>query len=283
MEYYGALMVQALSIQPRIVQAKVGVAGATGLFFTEEDMEGSIKSYKGSKPNEATITIHNLSEAKIAQLEAPNQVLHILAGETVPGSLFIGDIAKRGVVTKNSLPNRQTTITAKDGRRTYRDLNVSRAYPPNTPIANVVNDLATLATLPPNSLALSPSNVTVPGAFPAGWSFQGKWRQALAEILLPLGFYYSIQGKVLYILSEASTAPGNVPLISPATGLDGSPTRTDKGCNFKSKLNPEIVAGRGVQVTSQFFNGLYRAVNVDHQFSRRGTKWDTMCQAEVIK
>jgi hypothetical protein len=190
-------------------------------------------------------------------------VLQILAGETVPGSLFIGDIAKRGVVTKNSLPNRQTTITAKDGRRTYRDLNVSRAYPPNTPIANVVNDLA--------------------GAFPAGWSFQGKWRQALAEILLPLGFYYSIQGKVLYILNEASTAPGNVPLISPATGLDGSPTRTDKGCNFKSKLNPEIVAGRGVQVTSQFFNGLYRAVNVDHQFSKRGTKWDTMCQSEVIK
>jgi hypothetical protein len=79
-------MVQALSIPPRIVQAKVGVAGATGLFFTEEDMEGSVKSYKGSKPNEATITIHNLSEAKIAQLEAPGQVLQILAGETVPGA-----------------------------------------------------------------------------------------------------------------------------------------------------------------------------------------------------
>lgn len=274
-------MVAAPSIQPRVVNAIVGPAGASGVLFEHEDMDGSVKSFKGSKPNEATLTIHNLSEATIAQLEAPNQVIQILAGETTPGSLFIGDIENRGVVTKNDIPNRTTTITAKDGHRVYRDTQVSKSYPPNTPVATVVQDLLALATV--QGIALGTGSVFPADSFPAGWAFQGRWRQALTEILAPRGFYWTIQGRVIYVLNEASTAPGNVPLVSPATGLIGSPVRTDKGCSIKSVLNPAIVVGRGVQVASTFFNGLYRGVNVNHDFSRDGLKWETAAQCEVIK
>lgn len=276
-------MVAATNIQPRIVEALIGPPGSAGLKFTQEYMTGSVKSFRGSKPNEATLTIHNLSEGTIAQLEAPGQVLQILAGETIPGSLFIGDITTRGVVTKNQQPERTTTITAKDGRRTYRDLQLSKSYPPNTPVANVVQDILTAATLPPHSLALNPSNVYPADSFPAGWAFQGRWRQALTEILAPRGFYWTIQGKVLFVLNDSSTSPGNVPSITPQTGLIGSPVRTKKGANVVSVLNPGIVAGRGLQVTSQFFNGLYRAAVVTHQFDSDGVKWTSTAQCEVIK
>jgi hypothetical protein len=271
----------ATKIQPRKVQIIVGPPGASGLSFTEEDIAGTVKSYKGSKPNEASVTIHNLSEQTIAQLEAPNQVMQVLAGETALGSLFLGSIARRGVVTRNNLPDRTTTISAKDGRRVYRDTQVSRSYPPNTPVATVVQDLVALATA--QGLSLSPSNVYPTDVFPAGWAFQGRWRQALTEILAPRGYYWTIQSRVLYVLTEASTAPGNVPLISPETGLIGSPVRTDKGCSFVSVLNPGIVVGRGAQIKSQFFNGLYRVVNLAHAFSRDGLTWKTSGQAEVIK
>ena len=275
-------MVVATQIQPRIVQALVGPAGAPGLKFTAEYMTGSVKSYRGSKPNEATLVIHNLSESTIAQLEAPNQTLQILAGETTPGSIFLGDITTRGVVTKNSQPERTTTITAKDGRRTYRDLQASKSYPPNTPVATVVQDLLTTATLPPHNLALNPSNVYPTDSFPAGWAFQGRWRQALTEILVNRGFYWTIQGKVLFVLQAGTVAPGNVPNVTPQTGLVGSPVRTKKGANVVSVLNPGIVAGRGIQVASQFFNGLYRAATVTHQFDSDGVKWVTTAQCEVI-
>jgi hypothetical protein len=278
---HGAMSVIATKLQPRTVQVIVGPAGSTGLSFTQEDIAGTVKSYRGSKPNEASVTIHGLSEQTIAQLEAPNQVMQVLAGETVTGSVFIGSISRRGVVTKNSLPDRTTTISAKDGRRVYRDTKVSRSYPQNTPVATVVQDLLALATV--QGLSLSPSNVYPTDSFPAGWAFQGRWRQALTEILAPRGFYWTIQSRVLYVLNEASTAPGNVPLVSPDTGLIGSPTRTDKGCSLVSVLNPGIVAGRGVQVRSQFFNGLYRAVNVTHNFSSDGLTWKTSVQAEVLK
>ena len=176
-----------------------------------------------------------------------------------------------------------TTITAKDGRRTYRDLQLSKSYPPNTAVAVVIQDILATATTPPHNLALSPSSVYPTDIFPAGWAFQGKWRQALTEILAPRGFYWTIQGKVLYVLNEASTAPGNVPSVSPQTGLIGSPVRTKKGTNIVSTLNPGIVAGRGIQVASQFFNGLYRAAVVTHKFDSNGIKWTTTAQCEVIK
>lgn len=278
MDDHGALMVAATQIEPRTVTALIGPPGGAGILFTQEYMSGTVKTYKGSKPNECTHTIHNLSTATIAQLEAPNQILQVKAGSTFVGELFKGQITSRGVVTKNDIPNRTTTITAKDGRRVYRDTKVSRAYPPGTTIESVVLDLLSLTGLPVGSGSVFP-----PGTFPGGWAHQGLWRLALAEILLPLGFYYTIQGGVIYVLNEASTAPGNVPLVSPATGLIGSPTRTKKGTNVASVLNSGIIAGRGIQVTSQFFNGLYRCAVVTHKYNTDGLVWRTDAQTEVIK
>lgn len=272
------MSVVATHIEPRTVTALVGPPGGTGILFSEEDMTASVKTYKGSKPNEATLTIDNLSVNTITLLEATGQELQIKAGTTFVDELFLGTIASRGVVTKNDIPNRTTTITAKDGRRIYRDTKVAKAYPNGVTIQSVVMDLLALTGLP-----VGLGSVYPPGNFPAGWAHQGLWRVALSEILLPLGYYWTIQGGVIYVLNEASTAPGNVPLVSPDTGLIGSPTRTKKGCNISSVLNGAIIAGRGVQVTSQFFNGLYRATVVDHKCSRDGLTWQTDAQCEVIK
>ncbi len=271
-------MVAATHIEPRTVTALIGPPGGAGILFTQEYMSGSVKTYKGSKPNECTHTISNLSEATIAQLEAPGQVLQVKAGTTFIGELFKGQITSRGVVTKNAIPNRTTTITAKDGRRVYRDTKVSRAYPPGVTIQSVIQDLLTLTGLPVGS-----GSVPVPGTFPGGWAHQGLWRLAMAEILLPLGFYYTIQGGVIYVLNESSTAPGNVPLLSPATGLIGSPTRTKQGFNAASVLNSAIIAGRGIQVKSQFLNMLGRSAVVEHKYDTDGLIWRTDAQAEVIK
>lgn len=275
------MIVPATSIVPRVVRVTIGVSGAAGLLFEEQDIDGSVRSYRGSKPNEGQVTIHNLSTATIAQLEKPNQVMRIEAGTDYIGQIFIGSVAKRGVVTKNDIPNRQTTITARDGRRVYRDTRVSVAYPANVTIAQIAQDLLGYATR--QGVALGLGSEFPPGIYPDGWAFQGQWRQALDEILQPEGYYWTIQGGVIYVLSELSDVPGNVPLLSPDTGLAGSPTRTDKGCNLESIMNPAIIAGRATQVTSQFFNGLYRNVNVSHQFSNYGKDWKTSAQCEVIK
>ncbi len=271
-------MVVATHIEPRIVTALIGPPGGAGILFKQEYMNGSTKSYRGSKPNECTHTIHNLSEATIAQLEAPNQILQVKAGTTFIGELFKGDITTRGVVTKNDIPNRTTTITAKDGRRIYRDTKVSRAYPPGITIQSVVLDLFALTGLPVGSESVYP-----PGTFPGGWAHQGLWRQALNEALLPFNYFWTIQGGVIYSLNDTVPPPGNVPLLSPETGLIGSPTRTKQGFNAASVLNSAIIVGRGIQVKSQFLTMLGRSAVVEHKYDTDGLIWRTDAQAEAIK
>jgi len=276
------MIAPATSIPPRNVRVSVGPAGAIGLLFEQEDISGSVKGYRGSKPNEAEVTIHNLADATVAQLEKPNQVLRVEVGAETIGQIFIGSISKRGVKTKGDIPERTTSISARDGRRVYRDTRVSVTYPPNVAIATIVQDMLSVATT--KGLALGTSTELPPGIYPDGWAFRGKWRQALDLLLYDEGYYWTIQGGVIYVLSEASTLPGNVPLITPDTGLTGSPTRTDKGCDIDGLMNPAVIAGRAVQTRSKFFNGLYRVVNHTHEFSNFDpNRWSTKAQCEVIK
>ena len=268
-------------ILPRLMSVAVGPPGAAGLLFTAEDMEAEVKGFKGSKPNECSVTIYNLSKATISQLEAPGQVLQLQAGEGFVGQLFYGSIAKRGVVTTNEQPTRKTKITARDGRRVYRDTRVARSYPPNTPVAQVIQDLLVLATA--QGVTLGTGSVFPAGSFPAGWAHNGLWRQAMTEILSPRGYYWTIEGHVIYVLLESGYAPGNIPRVSPLTGLNGSPTRTDKGCDISAKLDPAIRSGHALLLESAFFTGLYRVALHTHKLSRNGLIWETTAKCEVIK
>jgi hypothetical protein len=266
----------------RVINVLIGPPGAQGILFKDEDISFKVKSYKASKPNECTVTIANLSTQTIAALEVPGQILQLRAGTGTPGKLFTGEILKRGVVTKNDIPERTTTIKAKDGHRAYRDLNVSKSYPQNTPVATVVQDLISAAQTS-DGLVLGLGSVLPADSFPAGWAHNGRWRQALTEILAPREYYWTIQGRVIYILNEASAPPGNVPSINPLAGLIGSPTRTAKGINVVSVLNPAIVAGFALEVGSIMQSGLFRAVVVEHSGGKRGLEWNTSTQCEVIK
>jgi hypothetical protein len=265
-------------IPPRLVKVVVGPAAGLGRAFSEEYMTFHVKRVKGSKPNEATITIANLSEFTIRYLEQPDQVLQLLAGEAAVGQLFAGTVISRGVVTKNDIPNRVTTIKAADGRRVWRDTTYSASYPPGTAVNVVVADLIAASGLPLGHLDPIPTL-----QFSAGWAYSGRWRGALAEVLLPLGYYYTIQDQALYVLNGTLIAPGNVPVITPQTGLIGSPMRTKKGVNVNVVLNPTIRPAWGLQLKSEFFDGLYRVDVCEHRGDTDGMTWQTSAQCELIQ
>jgi len=278
---YGAMMVAAE--KRRVIEILIGPPGSPGKLITDGDIAFRTKHYKGSKPNEGTAVIANLSDATVAAIEAPGNVMQIRAGVGSPGKLFYGDILKgSGVTTKESTPERVTTVKAKDGHRAFRDLTASLAYPPNTPVAQVVKDLVALAQAS-DRLVLGLGSVYPTDSFPAGWACSGKWRRALTEILAPRGYYWTIQGRVIYIMQQSAQPPGNVPLVSPQTDMVGSPTRTKKGVNFVSRLNPAVVAGFGVMIKSRSINGLYRAAVVEHAGGKRGLEWKTQAQCEAIR
>lgn len=269
-----------VAIPERIVQTLVGPPGGAGYLFKDEDQTFRVKGYQGSKPNECTVTISNLSNETIAFLEKPNLVLQLSAGQGVPGVLFRGSIKPRGVTTANDT-TRVTTIQCVDGQRLWRDTKASVSWPENTAVAAVVQDLLRLATA--QGFAIAPSNTYPPDMFPAGYYYLGRWRDALTEILVPRGYVWTVQDRTIYVGLATALNAGTVPLISPATGLHGSPKRTAKGLDFSCVLDPRIRPGWGVQLKSEFASGLYRAVTREHAGSRRGKTWKTTAQCEAIK
>lgn len=280
----------ALSQLPRrVAEIRVGPSPAPGQTevvgrrFLEEDFTFRTKRTRASKPNEATVTIHNLTDHTLRYLEQPGLTVQVLAGEVVAGQLFIGEISRRGVTTDWPIPERVTVIKAADGRRVYRDTVFSASYRAGTPVDVVIQELVVASRLRTSVLTPLPGVV-----LPTPRHFMGAWAPILGELLLPYGLYFTIQGGALSILPEDGPPPppagtATVPLISPTSGLIGSPKRTDKGVNFKATLDARLTPGWAVQVQSAFVSGLYRVATAEDSGSRDGRLWETKVQAEVIK
>ncbi len=270
-------MVQSIHIPRRLVDIRIGEASGAARSFTAFYCEFNVKSWRGKKPNEAKVKIYNLSEATARSLEQPNLVVQVNAGFDVAGQLFRGSITKDGVATTNSGPDWVTEISAADGRRAYRDAVFSRSYPAGYPLQVIISDIAAAMNKPITYSAPVPS-----GGSLTGYTFVGKARDALDELLAPFGLSWGIISGTIYIFDPFQPLPGNVPLITPQGGLHGSPKRTKKGIRFTTDLDPRIQAGRGVVVQARMVRGTYIAEEVTHDGDTWGTTWRTQCNGRKV-
>lgn len=275
----------SLHVPKRIIDIRIGEASGAARSFVEFDCGFHVKWWMSKKPNEAKAKIYNLSPSTINSLERPGLVLYVNAGLDVAGQLFRGAISKDGVNTTSSGPDWITEISAADGRRAYRDTIFSRSYPSGYPVINMVNDIAAAmgkpltiaATIAPPVLAQLNSV-----AAPTGWVFSELAAAAMDRVLGPFGLSWGIISGTLYIFDPFVVLPGNAPLITPESGLHGSPKRTKKGIRFTTELDPRIQAGRGVVVKSRMISGTYIAQEGSHEGEDRTSKWITQCHGRKV-
>lgn len=264
-------------IPQRVIETRIGPPGGAALAFRELFQTVKVKKGNGGTPNKATITIHNLSQGTLAALERPGFVVQVLAGLDIPTPIFTGDIGRRSMKTKIAGGNtRITTIEATDGRRRYRDAKFSASYPAGTTRDAILPDILASLVLPVGPLPILP-----PNNFPAGWAFAGRSRSALS-VLLDDDAIWSIQDGAIMIVLAGQLAPGNAVLISPATGMRGTPERTKKGLKVVNALIPNARIGLPVVVQSREVQGSYRAATVDHDIDNRSGPWDTAMEVIAL-
>ncbi len=261
-------------IPQRIVETRIGLPGAPGLAFRDLFQDVTIKRGNGGTPNKATISISNISQGTLALLELPGQVVQVLAGLDIPTPIFTGDIGSRGLISKITGPDRVTRIEAADGKRVYRRARFSRSYPANTTRDVILPDLLASFALP-----VGPVPPLPPVSYPAGYAFGGTSRSALTE-LLDGDAIWSIQDGAIHLALNGQPAPGNALLITPATGMRGTPERTKRGLKVSIPLANQARINQPVVVQSAEVTGEYRAVSVEHRFDNRAGPWDT--NLEVI-
>lgn len=236
-----------------------------------------VEKSTAKEPNTLELTVNNLAESSRANMQSKGSRVVVLAGyEEDYAQIFAGD--SRVIDHRQDGPDWTTKIACGDGERAYQFSRVSESFGPGTPVAAVVRYLCR-ALLTDTGNALEQADA-IPGTFIQGCSVYGKASAELEKVLRPRGFSYSIQDGQLQILRGSEPARQTAVVLSPDTGLIGSPeagTSEKKGghsvLKLKSLLRPQLRPGARVDLRSATHRGIYRVEKLTHSGDTAGGDW----------
>lgn len=270
----------------RLVMVTIGPPGGVGRKFLGELSEtrpglhitASVEHTSGPRPNKGKFKIHNLGDDSARFIESKNFTIQVAAGENVAGSFFRGDITR--AETRQEGPTRVTAIEAAEGRRIWATSTIARSWPANTTRDQVLSDV--LVAMGAARGFISPRLAR--RIFATGLMWAGLCRDLLDLLFdadaLPFAERWTMTANAVDVLVDGETRPGNALLLSPTTGLIGSPSRTKGGgAKFKAVLSQSMRPGGGVQLAAKFITGIYRLVKVAHEVDSRGLVWQTSGEA----
>ena len=273
----------------RVAVVDIGRPGEQGIRISTLRLSFSV--VKSDKPdaNTAKVEIYNLSPDGRAQIESTENRMILSAGylQDVIKVLAVGDVTSFYTEQRNG--DNITVIEAGDGIRALTDTRISISYEDGISAQAIVDDIA-------NTLALEAVDnlADLTGTYRNGFTFAGQAKQALEELAHRFDFEWSIQNGVLQILPRREADTREIVVLTPDTGMIGSPqTMDDVGVNISDnkeqpgitlscQLQPRLVPGGVVEVISRDYNGLYRITEVEHTGDTRSQSWTSTIKAREV-
>ena len=203
-------------------------------------------------PNTFEIKLYNLSRDHRNSLGRELELVQLEAGYCPPeGGGNLGIIAKgriRDIQHDRSDADIITTISCGDGDAAFRRSTISKTIPKGTPIPDVVDQL--YQELEKQGIAKGefkfPEDIRTTKR---PYSMCGSCTRELDVLGRGNGFYWSIQNETMEVIPGDGYLEGMI-LLSPSTGMIGTPTITDNGVKVKGLLNPDARPNRQVKVES---------------------------------
>jgi hypothetical protein len=236
-----------------------------------------VKRTLSREPNALELSISNLSASSRARVVGQKGVQVVLqAGyPTSIGTVFSGQAVSIEDVRDG--PTWVTRVQAGDGAAAA-GAHAAGSFAGGTGLPAVLEQLAA-------SVGVEPGNLRAKlGASPAralgGHVVHGNAERELDRLVRRLGYQWSIQDGRLQLLREGEATEESAVLLSPSTGLVGSPERGSppkKGgaapLRARSLLQPALRPGRKVQLESESSRGLFAAHEVTHVGDTAGADW----------
>lgn len=255
-------------------------------------IEFSIDKDASSSPNSAEITIFNLSEGHRNSVGKEFDKITLEAGYIPPeGSGNVGVIFKgavRDVEHRRAGPNILTIISCGDGSKALRRATISKSFPKGTPVKDVVDELS--KQLEKEGVSRGewkfPEDVESK-TFKRPYAVCGSCSRELDTIGRGNGFYWNLQNETMEIIPSDGFI-GGVVLITPETGMIGTPAITDNGVRVTALLNPEIRPNRRVQLKSDTLemngdDGMYRVTGVSYSGNNMDGEMKVDITGEAVK
>jgi hypothetical protein len=257
-------------IQPRVVKVLVGprAGGVAREFGAPLYIKFDITKTIGKTPNKAKVQIYGLSPASLQWIRQPDMVLQVLAGETIPGTIFHGNLITGKVVTKQSGAERITTIESKDGKHLFQSGYFSGSYPAGTTRTQILTDVLAANAVPRGYVAVLPER-----AYEDEQSYSAPMSAVIDELYSGELVSWSIQSGAFQLLALGQVAAGPVPVISATSGMIEAPKVTDKGVEVKYLLDGSLLPGGGFVVSSLEWSGAARITKVRLKGDSDGEEW----------
>ena len=242
-------------------------------------------------PNTCDIKISNLSESTRRQMKSRRALVRLMAGyEDTIAQIFSG--AARTTDHARESAEWVTHIQCGDGETQFVFSRVSESFAPGASVADIIARIA-------SRLGVSAGNVPAQLAargfrgnleqFAQGYVAHGKASTELDKIMRSAGFEWSIQDGALQILKPDQATKKQAVLLTPDTGLVGSPEHgapNKKGkpsvMKAKSLLQPSIHPGGEVSIQSRSVDGHFRVSKVKHTGDTAGGHWYTELEAHPL-
>lgn len=237
------------------------------------DVAFQIVKTKKRAPNTCALSIWNLSADQRRALEALSVVkksgrgkirVQVEAGYDGETSLlFRGDL--RTAITVREGPDLITTVEGDDGGRDVLLARVSRSYHPGTTVITVLRDLVAALGIGEGNLNSLTYTTRGGATFAGGTTLSGKADENLTRLLHSCGVTWSVQNGALQVLQAGAALATTAVLLSPQTGLVGTPSVSPEGYILaEALLVPGIFPGGRVKVQCPTLTGLYTVHNVTH-------------------
>ncbi|MCK5446423.1 MAG: hypothetical protein KAI73_12430 [Rhodospirillaceae bacterium] len=256
----------------RNVQINAGLPGLFGQRWDEDyDISFEVTKTRRRSSNKAVIKIWGLNDASIGLLNQVGTAVSVLAG--YPGNralIFEGDIAKRGITTEDDGKERVTTIEAGASEKAIQTTRTDFSLAAPTNSALVLALIVAKMGIGPGNIATLP-----PKQYLTGYCHTGKASAALDEIADDLGVKWSIQNGQLQMLLPGVPTLDTAVLLTPDSGLIGSPTKQKDGVAGKSLLQPDIIPGRLLSIVSLGLTGFFKISEVTHRGETFGGDFTT--------
>lgn len=256
----------------RRVRLEIGPPGKAGRSWTDLRVNWSVEKTDKKRPNKSKVQVYNLNGDSRGFVEGEGLAVRLFAGlEEDPPLIFSGAIdevehqwADRDIVT---------VIEARDGSVAWSTAALETWEPP-LDTARLLERLASAMGVGLRQVPADLPNVD----YPSGFSLTGAARDALSEVLTPIGASWSIQDGEIVVTLTNEPARTEAFLASPTTGLIGSPEKTKEGIKFTMLLNGRVRPTDLVRVESRKYTGFYVAKKVTHSGD---SGWDDAFYTEV--
>lgn len=275
----------------RVASVEIGRAGEDGVLIRGLRIAFQVVKTASTPANTASITIWNLASTTRNELQDGEQVVRLRCGYSQDGEeiVFVGQVDR--VVTGSEPPDVVTEIECADGILELRQVRVSISLTAGATAQQALDIVAEQLAIP-----VRPIDADLSGEFLRGFSYYGRASEALDKIVARFGLEWSIQNGELQVLERGTTTQNLATVLSPETGLVGSPKRliseggqlvgtqgTEPGWEVLTLLQPKLEPGDVVQLKARDVAGEFRIERVEHSGDTRGQDWYSQLEVSEIE